>query len=146
MTAPVRVQLSRRAGWRMPENTVKVDRSTRFGNPFVCMRPYGCPKSPIYDHGEEEDGTPSMHCCVETFRLWVEQGIRGEESRIIGKGGGLRAAFMAANGNVERTKLVDGLPKLRGKNLACWCALDAPCHADVLLDLANRPVCEQVPA
>lgn len=26
---------------------------------------------------------------------------------------------------------------LRGKNLACWCRLDAPCHADVLLDLAN---------
>jgi hypothetical protein len=26
---------------------------------------------------------------------------------------------------------------LRGKNLACWCALDAPCHADVLLEFAN---------
>jgi hypothetical protein len=26
---------------------------------------------------------------------------------------------------------------LRGKNLACWCALDAPCHADVLLAFAN---------
>lgn len=29
--------------------------------------------------------------------------------------------------------------ELRGKNLACWCPLDAPCHADVLLELANRP-------
>ena len=26
---------------------------------------------------------------------------------------------------------------LRGKNLACWCALDQPCHADVLLEMAN---------
>ncbi len=26
---------------------------------------------------------------------------------------------------------------LRGKNLACWCPLDQPCHADVLLNLAN---------
>lgn len=26
---------------------------------------------------------------------------------------------------------------LRGKNLACWCALDQPCHADVLLKIAN---------
>lgn len=26
---------------------------------------------------------------------------------------------------------------LRGKNLACWCALDKPCHADVLLEIAN---------
>jgi hypothetical protein len=28
---------------------------------------------------------------------------------------------------------------LRGKNLACWCALDQPCHADVLLEIANAP-------
>lgn len=26
---------------------------------------------------------------------------------------------------------------LRGKNLMCWCALDQPCHADILLALAN---------
>lgn len=31
----------------------------------------------------------------------------------------------------------DTLAELRGKNLACWCALDQPCHADVLLELAN---------
>ncbi|WP_419900722.1 DUF4326 domain-containing protein [Roseomonas sp. USHLN139] len=29
------------------------------------------------------------------------------------------------------------LPTLRGKNLACWCRLDQPCHADVLLLMAN---------
>ena len=29
--------------------------------------------------------------------------------------------------------------ELRGKNLACWCPLDAPCHADVLLKIANSP-------
>lgn len=28
---------------------------------------------------------------------------------------------------------------LRGKDLACWCRLDQPCHADVLLELANSP-------
>jgi hypothetical protein len=27
--------------------------------------------------------------------------------------------------------------RLGGKNLACWCALNQPCHADVLLELAN---------
>lgn len=26
---------------------------------------------------------------------------------------------------------------LRGHDLACWCALDQPCHADVLLEVAN---------
>jgi hypothetical protein len=29
---------------------------------------------------------------------------------------------------------------LRGKNLACFCALDQECHADVLLELANAPL------
>lgn len=29
------------------------------------------------------------------------------------------------------------LASLRGKNLACWCRLDQPCHADVLLEAAN---------
>lgn len=31
----------------------------------------------------------------------------------------------------------EAIAQLRGKNLACWCALDQPCHADVLLELAN---------
>jgi hypothetical protein len=29
------------------------------------------------------------------------------------------------------------LTELRGKDLMCWCPLDSPCHADVLLELAN---------
>jgi len=28
--------------------------------------------------------------------------------------------------------------ELRGKNLMCWCEIGAPCHADVLLEIANR--------
>ena len=28
--------------------------------------------------------------------------------------------------------------ELRGRDLACWCPLDGPCHADVLLEIANR--------
>jgi len=33
---------------------------------------------------------------------------------------------------------------LRGRNLACWCKTDAPCHADVLLELANSSaICEK---
>jgi hypothetical protein len=31
------------------------------------------------------------------------------------------------------------LGELRGHDLACWCPLGAPCHADVLLELANAP-------
>lgn len=38
MTNPQRIQLSRRKGWKMPPNTIKVDRSTKWGNPFVVGR------------------------------------------------------------------------------------------------------------
>lgn len=38
----------------------------------------------------------------------------------------------------ECPDLITALPELRGKNLACFCALDQPCHADVLLELANQ--------
>jgi hypothetical protein len=34
--------------------------------------------------------------------------------------------------------LMAALPELRGKDLVCWCA-PLPCHADVLLELANGP-------
>jgi hypothetical protein len=37
---PRRVQLRRAKGWRMPANTVKVDRTTLFGNPF-SVKEYG---------------------------------------------------------------------------------------------------------
>ena len=29
------------------------------------------------------------------------------------------------------------LEALRGKDLACWCKEGSPCHADILLELAN---------
>jgi hypothetical protein len=29
------------------------------------------------------------------------------------------------------------LEHLRGRDLACWCPLDQPCHADVLLEVTN---------
>jgi hypothetical protein len=27
---------------------------------------------------------------------------------------------------------------LKGKDLACWCSLDKPCHADVLLEFLKE--------
>ena len=36
-----------------------------------------------------------------------------------------------------RWEVLGRLEQLRGKDLACWCPLDQPCHADVLLEIAN---------
>ena len=40
-------------------------------------------------------------------------------------------------GHIQVKKDLD-IEEIRGKNLACWCSLDEPCHADVLLKLANK--------
>lgn len=35
--------------------------------------------------------------------------------------------------------------ELRGRDLACWCPTGNPCHADVLLDIANNTELPQTP-
>jgi Domain of unknown function (DUF4326) len=114
ITKPRRVQLKRSKGWRMPANTVKVDRTTLFGNPF-----------PIKDYGHDR--------AVELHRRWITS-ERFETS-----------AFDSAMPDLaaRRKKVLEALPSLRGKNLACWCALPKRgepdcCHAAVLIELANR--------
>lgn len=57
---------------------------------------------------------------VDLFRRDIEQGTAGWPD--IGK-------------PLSRTMI---RTMLCGKNLACWCPLDQPCHADVLLELANE--------
>ncbi len=86
---PHRVQLSRKKGWRMPENTVKVSRPSPYGN-------YAGPTRADYERD------------------------------------------IAGMTNTDRAFFMDRVAELSGKNLACWCPLDQPCHADVLLELANK--------
>lgn len=37
-----------------------------------------------------------------------------------------------------RVSVGDVRAELVGRDLACWCPLDAPCHADVLVRIANE--------
>jgi hypothetical protein len=107
MTTPERIQLRRANGWRMPENTVKVDRSTKWGNPYVI--------------GTREE-------LASLFRRLIA-GETPEAPRLVDQ----------LNLREYRARILRNIDQLRGKNLACWCPLDQPCHADVLLELANAP-------
>lgn len=62
------------------------------------------------------------------------------------RGGFERANYMCwLSGSSERAlRVMKAVPSLRGKNLACWCKLDQPCHADTLLELANQPAWEAI--
>lgn len=39
---------------------------------------------------------------------------------------------------VDQLRIMECIEELRGKNLACFCKEGEPCHADVLLELANK--------
>jgi hypothetical protein len=36
-----------------------------------------------------------------------------------------------------KLSIEDARRELKGRDLACWCSLDGPCHADVLIEIAN---------
>ena len=97
---PRRIQLSRQHGWKMPANTRKVDRTTKWGNPFKVGAWLNVSKG---TKATAED-------CVRLFRHNLLK-------------------------NPELIALVK--KELRGKNLACWCK-EGPCHAEILLKLANE--------
>ena len=42
--------------------------------------------------------------------------------------------YLAANPSLVE----DAKKELRGKNLACWCKPSEDCHADILLEIANK--------
>ena len=106
-TAPQRIQLKRTKGWRKPEGAIVVSRPSKWGSPFVVGQ-YVTPPIERYQPGGVLVQDTSH--AVKLYRKW----LTGSANRI------------------------DNLiPELRGHDLACWCPLDQPCHADVLLELAN---------
>lgn len=114
-----RIQLRRVKGWRLPAGALKVDRTTRWGNPFV-----------VGVHGNAAR-------CVELFaRLCCGWFTISVDVACVRK----QKAFM------EHLKA--HRQELQGKALACWCRLDAPCHADVLrrVGSGNRMGMSELPS
>lgn len=111
---PKRIQLSRAKGWRLPPNTVKVDRTTRFGNPYVI--------------GEQVD--------MKQVRRWGW--TFSPAGRCIVCADATEAVERFAHALVWDGAIHNDVRQaLGGKDLACWCAPGAPCHADTLLMIAN---------
>lgn len=111
---PKRIQLSRKRGWRMPENTVKVDRSSKWGNPFTIAA--------AREAGYKGTDADLRLFSVTTFRAWLAR------------------QYSPDCREEQRAYILAHIDQLRGLDLVCWCPLDQSCHADVLLQLANAPV------
>ena len=91
----------------MPPNTVKVTRPGKWGNPFTVTEKMR-PGSKV---SCGYIAVPTIEDAISCYREMTE-----------------------CPEWADRRAMLD---ELRGKNLACWCALGSPCHADVLLELAN---------
>lgn len=121
VTGPQRIQLRRTKGWRLPPGTVVVARPTRWGNPY---RWTDIPDTTYID-GEPfaVNAAERRRLSVVDFRAQVECGI-GDP--------------------LPYPSREEIRAELAGKNLACWCPLTQPdgrpmpCHADVLLKIANE--------
>jgi len=113
---PERIQLSRRKGWRKPAGTVTVARPSQWGNPFKVGSSVRVGVYEFSDDLHRVDIRDRAHA-VEIYRRWL-----------------------AGRGDIQEQARV----ALAGRDLACWCPLvdsdgqPVPCHADVLLELANR--------
>ena len=103
-----RIQLFRRKGWRMPPNTVKVDRSTPWGNPWV-----------VGTHG-------TRTLCVYRYR------------KLLAGYATLAESISLADQKAYVAYIHEHIAELHGKNLACWCKIGVPCHADILLEAVEQ--------
>lgn len=133
---PERIQLRRTKGWRKPEGAIVVARPTKWGNPFQI----GSNRPDVFVHDgmgvhwstprDEDADELARQFAVSMYHSWLESGsVHGLSRRQ------LPAALSAV-----RSSILGDIKTLYDRDLACWCALDQPCHADVLLQLANQEV------
>jgi hypothetical protein len=130
---PQRIQRKRTKGWKMPAGAVYVGRPTKWGNPF-SVRGDAAPLAAVASGGKGNDPHYRAKGVVNLYFRWlsgrpVECGLTAMMAQ---------KEFREA-GSPDPPTISDIQAELRGKDLACFCPLDKPCHADVLLDLANAP-------
>jgi hypothetical protein len=120
-----RIQRKRTKGWRTPAGVVYVGRGSKWGNPFKLVGDM------IY-----------VNCRYRRWNLdpWVYYSL-GDISDVIYLYGKLFDGTQFWNRDIQHWadhfKNMD-INELKGKDLSCWCALDKPCHADILLKLSNN--------
>lgn len=117
----------------MPEGAVYVGRPTRWGNPIPI-------KGLLWTAvtlGYRADRAGRQACAVELYRRYLLE----PEKLFLAK---LDDLDLPKHSNDETSVILPAPPSLEDirthlgdKNLVCWCPLDAPCHADILLSLAN---------
>lgn len=113
-----RIQRTAGAGWRMPEGAVYVGRPTKWGNPYVEQAVVASPALLFVKSWV----TGKAHA-VELYERWIA--------------GDVGVPLSGWNRHRTAPTHEEIRAELAGHDLACWCPLDQPCHADVLLRIAG---------
>lgn len=130
---PHRIQRARTKGWKMPPDAIYVGRPSRWGNPFVLHDYRGAFRAVLY-FGERGDRAGRRAAAVKMYRLV----LTGERiPKPVDDRDEMARLFMTVTIPPDFPTPADVIRELRGKNLACWCRPGEPCHADVLLEIAN---------
>jgi hypothetical protein len=127
VTGPKRIQLRRTKGWRLPPTARSVARPGYYGNPYKPgsvylvgdLLPFPLPTARTWEGPCGAANLRAVKCtdvaqAVAWYRQWATTALEPDKIEL-----------------------------LRGLDLACWCPLEdaggnrVPCHADVLLALAN---------
>lgn len=137
-TKAIRIQRKCTKGWKMPPNTVYVGRGSKWGNPFRVVQ-YHDKKWAIKTDGSERYTTiliNNTHATYNTKEEATKDAIKCYTLSLTpythDNGDNLIDFYMSI-AQVEHIKYY-----LKGKNLACWCDINEMCHADILLDIANK--------
>jgi len=123
-----RIQRRRTKGWVMPPGALYVGRPTLWGNPFVV----GSDSGVFQNHDEIMLPAITLETSLRLYRDLVSGFVSPE---MYPHGHDWMMRFKQRGGRGHPLEVARGV--LRGHDLACWCPLDQPCHADVLLELAN---------
>ncbi len=152
---PIRIQRKREAGWRMPAGAIYIGRPTPFENWIIAGKPV---------RGDTSDAkrsagfkfrdifpacTAQFHIgheiaradAAEWFHRWLIDGDDPSEFIPVWPTYTAEAGYdgmvIPALARVRQFILHQAPLQLAGRDLACWCPLDEPCHVDTVLAVAN---------
>lgn len=121
MGQPQRIQRRRLKGWRAPAGAIYVGRDTRWGNPFK-LAPAASQRGGLLDMwavefsgkklGRWDDSAAARAEAADRYARWIHE-------------------------PKQAALVVTVRQELAGRDLMCRCPPDQPCHADVLLQIAN---------
>jgi hypothetical protein len=128
---PTRIQRSRAKGAKLPPGTLCCTRPGRWANPFRVVK-----HEPNYWRVHIQFGAKDTNL----KQAWMTEILTRQAAGFSSEPDAIRYAIECFRLLIEVMPDTYPVEELRKyKRLACWCALDKPCHVDVLIQKLTKP-------